>query len=102
MKSVMFAWMVLMAGVCYGGQEAFTPVVDVPREVLVPSTVVVAPAPVVVTATPVVSGCTSGCCGGKCSPVYTAKTDERSSCRRTVFGKVVRRDVKRTVVAPVR
>jgi len=94
MKSVMFAWMVLVAGVCYGGQEAFTPVVDVSREVL---------APVVVTATPVVvSGCTSGCCGGKCSPVYTAKTEERSSCRRTVFGKVVRRDVKRTVVAPVR
>jgi hypothetical protein len=98
MKNVMFAWMALMAGVCYGGQEASVLVSPTPAPA-----VVVAPAPVVVTATPVVvSGCTSGCCGDKCSPVYTAKTDERSSCRRTVFGKVVRRDVKRTVVAPVR
>lgn len=90
-----FAWMVLAAGVCYGGEEASVLVSPTPA-------VVVAPAPVVVTATPVVVGCTTGCCSGKCDPVYTAKTDERSTCRRTVFGKVVRRDVKRTVLTPVR
>lgn len=109
MKSL-FAWLVL-AGLVYGGEEvsvltpettpAPTPVQEPVKAVApVASTPVqVAPAPTVVV---VNAGCKNGCCGNNCDPVYNEKVDEKSTCRRTLFGRVVRRDVKRTVLTPVR
>lgn len=86
MKSLA-AWMVLCCGAALAGQEA---------SVLVSNT----------TAAPVVSSpCCDNCnkCNTGCCPVaYNEKVDERSTCRRTIFGKVVKRDVKRVVLTPVR
>lgn len=50
---------------------------------------------------PAKADCTK--CETNCCPtVYSERTDERSTCRKTVFGKVVRRDVRRTTLTPVR
>lgn len=84
MKSLA-AWMVLCCGAALAGQEA---------SVLVSNT---ASAPTVV------ANCDCNKCNTGCCPVtYKESVDERSTCRRTIFGKVVKRDVKRTVLTPVR
>lgn len=49
-----------------------------------------------------VKSCCKGNVCNSCPVVYNEKVEERSSCRKTVFGKVVRRDVKRTTLSPAR
>lgn len=41
--------------------------------------------------------CDDGCC-----TVYNEKVEDRKTCRKTLRGKVIRREVKRTVLTPVR
>jgi hypothetical protein len=34
--------------------------------------------------------------------VYNEKVEDRKTCRKTLFGKVIKREVKRTTLTPVR
>lgn len=88
MKSLA-AWMVLCCGAALAGQEA---------SVLVSNT---NSAPTAVVNCDNCSKCRR-CNDGCCPVAYNESVDERSTCRRTIFGKVVKRDVKRTVLTPVR
>jgi len=46
----------------------------------------------------VADGCDS-CCKVQ---VYNEKVEDRKTCRKTLFGKVIKREVKRTTLTPVR
>lgn len=46
----------------------------------------------------VAEGCDS-CCKVQ---VYNEKVEDRKTCRKTLFGKVIKREVKRTTLTPVR
>ena len=46
----------------------------------------------------VADGCDS-CCRVQ---VYNEKVEDRKTCRKTLFGKVIKREVKRTTLTPVR
>lgn len=80
------AWMVLSSAVAFGGEEA--------------SVLVSAPTPVIAQTS--CRGCKDNCCKDSCCTVYNTKVEEKSSCRRALFGRVIKRDVKRTVLTPVR
>jgi hypothetical protein len=82
---ILAAWMIVCSAVAFGGETA--------EPVSVLKNAPEAAKPVVV------SDC-ANCCVN-CN-VYSEKTDERSTCRKTIFGKVVKRDFKRTVLTPVR
>ena len=68
-------------------------------------------APVVKTEAPVVSTnscnncskCVADSCDSCCKvQVYNEKVEDRKTCRKTLFGKVIKREVKRTTLTPVR
>jgi len=69
-------------------------------------------APVVKTEAPVVSvsnscnncsKCVADSCDSCCKvQVYNEKVEDRKTCRKTLFGKVIKREVKRTTLTPVR
>ena len=82
---VLAAWMVIGLGVAFAGEEKSVLVNEQPTTT-----------PVVVTA-----NCSNGKCCKNCT-VYNESVDEKSTCRKTIFGKVIRRDVKRVVLTPVR
>lgn len=102
MKGLICAWMLVLGSFCYGGEEASVLVSPTPADNTAVTSAPVTSTPTVVVVTK--RGCKNcaSCCGDRCEPVYSEKVDERSTCRRNVFGKVVRRDVKRTVLTPVR
>jgi len=79
---VLAAWMVIGLSVAFAGEE---------KSVLVKEQ----------QSTPVTADCSNGKCCKNCT-VYNESVDEKSTCRKTIFGKVVRRDVKRVVLTPVR
>lgn len=97
MRSVFtFAFVVLTAGVSFGGSE--------PQSVLVNKEAAAAP-------------CNGGCCDGNCSSgpqlicvgdqcgnsrLYSANSQSSESCRNRLFGGKVVRKTTRTVVKPVR
>jgi len=66
----------------------------------------------VVSASPVVtasnscnncSKCVADSCDSCCKvQVYNEKVEDRKTCRKTLFGKVIKREVKRTTLTPVR
>ena len=55
---------------------------------------------------PVSSDCCNKCdsCNDSCCKVqvYNEKVEDRKTCRKTLFGKVIKREVKRTTLTPVR
>ena len=59
------------------------------------------------TEAPAVSNCcnkSSKCVADSCCKVqvYNEKVEDRKTCRKTLFGKVIKREVKRTTLTPVR
>ena len=46
----------------------------------------------------------SKCVADSCCKVqvYNEKVEDRKTCRKTLFGKVIKREVKRTTLTPVR
>ena len=64
-------------------------------------------APVVETAATPTSNCFNKCVSDGCDncckvQVYNEKVEDRKTCRKTLFGKVIKREVKRTTLTPVR
>jgi|APCry1669189241_1035207.scaffolds.fasta_scaffold89947_1 hypothetical protein len=49
------------------------------------------------------SKCVTNSCDDCCKvQVYNEKVEDRKTCRKTLFGKVIKREVKRTTLTPVR
>jgi hypothetical protein len=49
------------------------------------------------------SKCVADSCDSCCKvQVYNEKVEDRKTCRKTLFGKVIKREVKRTTLTPVR
>jgi hypothetical protein len=63
-------------------------------------------APVVETSSNPTSNCCNKCVSDSCDTckvqVYNEKVEDRKTCRKTLFGKVIKREVKRTTLTPVR
>lgn len=85
MRSFVCLVFCVVCSAAFGGEE---------RSVLVPAPAAAAPVAVTVE-------CRGGCCGPACR-LYNEKVTEEDTCRRTLRGGYVKRQVVRKVYTPVR